>query len=55
MAEKTAAKKEGSRKLKSALLESMIPFLFNLYRTASWNNPHISPTTVPIAKAAPGL
>ncbi len=55
MAEKIAAKREGSRKWKIDPLESMTPppliLLFNLV----WQRAQTNPTMLPMVRAAPGL
>ena len=55
MAEKMAAKREGMRKLKITLLESMTPssFIFLLKRVCE--KEEMKPTAKPMAVAAPGL
>ena len=55
MAEVTAAKKEGRRKLKMTPLESRTPALLMYLLTLFWQVAQVKPTTEPMVRAAPGL
>lgn len=54
-AEKMAAKREGSRKWKMTLLESITPFSFSFRLKRVWEREARKPTVKPMAVAAPGL
>lgn len=55
MAEKMAAKKEGKRKWKITLLDSMTPFLLMFLLKAIWHKQQRKLTPNPIAMAPPVL
>lgn len=55
IAEKIAAKAEGTKNWNSVPLESITPSLFIALFNLIWPKAQINPVAVPIAKAAPGL